>query len=188
VPPQEPPLDPAEPDLPPDKAAALRRAEEIVGRREHPEFNPERLKRPQSVWIGCVMAWIGCARLLYEAINLFQVDKSSTGFDKDWTAEEIETAVAWAHLSGQVDVLWLLLILTFSLLAFFGRQWAGTALVVMAVMWGIFSLISLVTAFAPIIITAAFWSAAVVTFIRFREPSKDWYRALREWKALNAEA
>ena len=45
-------------------------AEEIIGRREHPDFNPERLKRPQSVLIGCIMAWIGCARLAFGAYRL----------------------------------------------------------------------------------------------------------------------
>jgi len=185
---QEPPPVPGDPDLPPERAAALQRAEDMVSRREHPDFDSARLKRPQTVLIGCVMAWIGCARLGYEAFTLLRVNENSSGIDQDQTAKQIDIDVQAAHGLGIVIIFWLLLILTFSILAFLGRQWAGTALVAMAAFFGALALVSLVTAFAPSTFTAAFWSAAAVTMIRLREPSKDWYRALREWKAIKAGA
>jgi hypothetical protein len=187
---QDPTPEPVEPRpaMRPDQAAAMEKAEQIIGRREHPEFETSRLKRPQSVLIGCIMAWVGCARLIYAAINWLLVDENSSGIDQTQSATQIDVDVQAAHGVGVVIIVWTILILTFSILAFVGRQWAATTLVMMAALFGLLALVSLVSAFAPSTFLAAFWSASCVTLLRLREPSRDWYAALREWKALRAGA
>jgi len=188
VPSQDPPPDSTGSDVPPEKAAARRKAEAIIGRRERAEFNPERLKRPQSVLIGCIMAWIGCARLAFGAYDWTQADSTSSVINQDASPADIDAAVQGLHFFGGVVGFWALVLLTLSMLAFWGHRWAATGLLVLAGISVLVALVGLLTALLSWFVTAAIWSVVSASFVRLREPSKEWYRALREWKAISAGA
>lgn len=175
-----------DPDLPPDKAQAKNRADSIVSRREQPEFAVSRLQRPQAVLIGCIMAWIGSARLAFGSYTWFQTDESSSVINQDASAADIDSAVQGLHFFGGVVAIWALLLLTLAVFAFRGRKWAATSLVVMAGFCVLVALFGLLTSFLTWFITAAVWSIASASMIRFRESSKDWYRALAEERAIKS--
>jgi hypothetical protein len=178
----------------PDQAEAVARADEIVGRREHTEVDPARLVRPRSVTVGCVMTGIGAAVMVYNSVGLFLVDESSKGVEPDESvaqedrAEAIDTAVQIAHGLGVVFGFWALLLLVFAVFAFLGRRWAANALVVMAGVVLLSTLVALFTAFAAGVFTTLAWSVIAASLVRLREPAKDWWRALREQRQLTLAA
>lgn len=173
-------------ELPPEKAAANKRADSIASRREHPEFAVSRLQRPQAVLFGCIMAWIGCLRLAFGGWTWTQVDADSSVINQEASPEDIESAVQGLHFFGGVVYFWALVLLTLSLLAFFGRRWAATGLVVLAGVSVLVALAGLLTALSTWFLTAAVWSVVSASLVRFRETSKDWYKALAEARALKA--
>lgn len=178
----------------PDKAKAVARAEEIVGRRENPDFEVARLKRPRSVSVGCIMAWIGATLLLPIAGVWLAVDADSDFIQPDDTvaeadrADAIDTAVNAAHVFGGFIGVWAI---TLAVLAYFvwrGRRWGATGLLTMAVLLLAITIPSLFTAYVSGTILACAYSFIVVRLVRFAEPAKDWYRALGEARQFNLEA
>lgn len=177
-----------EPDLPPEKAAAKQRAESIVSRRDNPEFAASRLKRPASVLAGCIMAWIGCVRLTFGAYTWFTIDKDSSVIDQDASAADIDAAVQGLHFFGGVILFWAFVLLALTVFAFVGHKWAATGLVVLAGVSVLVSLVGLLTALSTFFLTAAVWSVVSAVLVRYREPSKEWYAALAEHRALRNAA
>jgi hypothetical protein len=183
--------DPSRPDdesaVTPQMRAAQERAEAMVRRRENPVREPDELKRPQSVLIGCVMAWVGAAVSMYGGLRSLSIDKTSSLFD-DVDPDDISSQLQSYHVIGWVSIVWGLLIVLFALQAFLGARWAANALVAMAAVVLFFGLLSLISSFAPEGVGVTVWSICSATLIRLRETSRQWYTALAEARSTAPSA
>ena len=177
--PQPPGADPSDrpsAEGPTDKELARQRAEAIVGRREHPTLDPSELVRPTTIKVGALMAWIGVVVLVYAG---YRVINTKEGDITDNTSVDSLHALGWTML------VWAGLIIMFASLAYTGRKWAATALFVLAAIVAFYGAISLITAFAIEGVVTSIWSLSSSTLMRFREPSKDWFAALKEARSVN---
>jgi len=185
--------DPEQP-MRPDKAEAKAKAEEIVGRREHPDFEISRLTRPRMVSVGCILTWVGATLLLPIAGIWLAVDSNSGFIQPDDTvaeadrADTIDTAVNAAHVFGGFIGVWAITLAVFAFFVWRGQKWAATGLLVMATVLLAVTIPSLFTAYVSGTILACAYSFIVVRMVRFAEPAKDWYRALDEARQFNLGA
>jgi hypothetical protein len=163
----------------PEQRAARERADAIVHRRENPEHDPAQFKRPRTVLIGCVMAWIGAAVSIYGGLRSLAINRDSSVMD-DVDPDQISSTLQSYHAVGWVSLVWGVLLVLFALQAFLGARWAATALVSMAGVVLLFGLLSLTSNFAPEGAIVTMWSITSATLVRYREDSRNWYATLAE--------
>jgi hypothetical protein len=179
----EPPAeDPPPTDSPAESPAqreAREKAEALVSRREHPTRDEAELKRPQSVLIGCVMAMVGAALLLFSGVSRVLVDESSSLLD-DVDPQDVDAKLQSIHTGGWVALAWAVVLIVVATLAFLGKRWAATCLFVQAAIVVLYGLLSIVTGFAVEGVLVTVWSLSSATLVRFREASRNWYDALAD--------
>lgn len=161
----------------PQQRAAREKAEALVSRREHPTRDAAELKRPPTVLIGCVMAWAGAVFLTISGLSRVLVTESSSVLD-DVAPEDVDSKLQQIHTGGWVALAWAIALVVLALLAFTGRRWAATGLLIQACIVTLYGLLSVVTGFAVEGVLVTAWSLTSAILVRFREPSRNWYDAL----------
>jgi hypothetical protein len=171
------------PAIRPDKALAAKRAEQMAYGRDHPAVQEV---RPRSIVVGCVMTWVGAVVLMVYALLAVAVDENSSVFGDDMSQSDIETGVDAYHIIGVAFAIWSVLLIVFTLLALRGRQWAGTALLVMAIVVSVLALGSVFLTFSPGFFLTGAYSGLAGFLIRRNEPARNWYAARAVVRDANA--
>ncbi|MBA2774400.1 MAG: hypothetical protein H0U36_10215 [Nocardioidaceae bacterium] len=130
-------------------------------------------KRPGTLLAGCIMSWIGSAvGLLLGGVFLAA---SSNDELLDQMASNVDRADAQTFLQtfGGVLLVWSLLTLVFSILAFIGKRWAAIALVVLGGLWVAFNLYALVTGGEAQGLVGIIWVGVASVLVLIG--SKEWF-------------
>lgn len=134
-------------------------------------------RRPGTVIGGCIMAWVGSAIGLVMGLFFVTITEDSQIFDDYDFGMSRSDAVTMFQLTGAFTIFWCLLVAVMAVFAFRGARWAAIALVVMA---GITTVMTLINAFSGGGgggFAAVAWSVTSAALIYQTQSAKRWFEA-----------
>lgn len=102
-------------------------------------------RRPGTLLAGCIMTWIGSSLGLLVGVALVAAGSSDEFLTELPSNVDRADAQSLFQVIGAVVIVWCLLTLVFSILAFTGKRWAAIVLVVLGGLWVAFSLYGMAT-------------------------------------------
>ena len=130
----------------------------------------ETTKRPVTLVIGCVMAWVGGGLGLIGGIILGALPADADFFTKRF--DDPAAAASVVHTVGYLYAAWSLAVIVVAVFAFLGRRWAALTLVVMAAVILVLTLISALRGPSTGIISGI-WSAVSAALVYRRPVSSE---------------
>lgn len=144
--------------------------------------------RPASTTVGIAMAWIGSVVLIYGGTTALLQQEDSKFFDDSVSAADRADQVAVAHSLGTLALIWAAVLISSALLVFLGYRWGGTVISVLAGFVVYWLVLSLVSSFALEGVTVTIWSVTSASLCRIRQPTREWFAAVREARSLKKQA
>jgi hypothetical protein len=143
-------------------------------------------RRPGTVLAGCILAWVGSVFGVLVGLLLLSVSEDSPLFDEVDLGMSRADAVDAMHLAGGFLAGWCLVVAVMAVLAFRGVKWAAIALVVMAGLMVVLSLLSMVGSGGIQSLVGLLWSVGSAALIYLNRPAKAWFEAKAAAKRMPA--
>jgi hypothetical protein len=139
-----------------------------------PGYGP---KRPVTVLIGCIMAWIGAGFGILIGLVLLSISEDSSVFDEVDLDMSRSDVVDLMHVTGAFLAALCLIVIVMAVFAFRGAKWAAITLVVMAGIMVVLTLVSMVTGGGAQGAPGLIWSVVSGVLIYLNRPAREWFEA-----------
>jgi hypothetical protein len=141
-----------------------------------PDESPIRLDRPPAVVAGCVMAWVGGTVGLVVGVFLLFMPTNSPALDAYSPSDRAHVASA-LHVVGGTLIVWCPIVILVALFAFRGARWAPIALLVMAGVYAVASIASVVSGSDAQGGLSLIWALASAGLVYAVPSSRAWFKA-----------
>lgn len=134
-------------------------------------------RRPGTVLAGCIMAWVGSAIGLAMGLFFVTITEDSAVFDDYDFGMSRSDAVTMFQLTGGFMIVWCLLVIVMAVFAFRGARWAALALLVMAGLTTVMTLVNAFTGGGGGGFAGVAWAVASALLIYQSQSAKEWFAA-----------
>lgn len=134
-------------------------------------------RRPWTVLVGCILAWVGGAFGVLSGAYSLTLDEGSQFIDDLPDDVDRADALATIQLNASMLLGWCLIVVVMAFLAFRGARWAAITLLVMAGVVSLVALLNLLLAGSVTGLPGLVWSVGSAVLIYRTKASKDWYDA-----------